>query len=45
MERMGTFSDHVVECRMDGEVGYGIIEYDVSAGYPRYQEVQHVSPF
>jgi hypothetical protein len=45
MKQAGTFSDHVVECRMDGEVGYGIIEYGVTSGYPRYEEVQHLPPF
>jgi hypothetical protein len=45
MKRVGTFSDHVIECRMDGEIGYGIIEYGVTRGYPKYQEVQHLPPF
>lgn len=45
MKRIGTFSDQAIECRLDGEVGYGIIEYGVTRGYPRYQEVQHLPPF
>ncbi|MCS6927106.1 MAG: hypothetical protein NZ578_14525 [Candidatus Binatia bacterium] len=45
MKRIGTFSDHVIVCEMDGEVGYGVIEYGVTKGYPRYQEVQHLPPF
>ena len=45
MKRVGTFGDHVIECRMDGEVGYGIVEYGVTRGYPRYQEIQHLPPF
>jgi hypothetical protein len=45
MKRVGTFSDQLIEVRMDGEVGYGIIEYGVSRGFPKYQEVQHLPPF
>lgn len=35
-----TLSDHVVEVREGGEVGYGIIEYAVAKGYPKYEAVQ-----
>ncbi|NMH98225.1 hypothetical protein [Pseudonocardia acidicola] len=31
-------SDHLVEVRHEGQVGYGIMEYMVLPGYPRYQE-------
>jgi hypothetical protein len=30
--------DHLLEVRAAGEVGYGVIEYMVLPGYPRYQE-------
>lgn len=45
MQKVGTFSDHMIECRMDGEVGYGIIEYGLTPGYSKYQEVQHLPAF
>jgi hypothetical protein len=35
-----TLADHVIEARMDDEVGYGIIEYGVGKGYPMYAEIQ-----
>ncbi len=35
-----TLSDHVVEVRIDGKTGYGIIEYSVSKGYAKYESVQ-----
>lgn len=35
-----TLSDHVVEARMEGKIGYGIMEYGVGKGYPLYPEVQ-----
>lgn len=35
-----TLSDHVIEARIEGETGYGIMEYGVAAGYPRYREAQ-----
>jgi len=35
-----TLSDHVVEVREGDEVGYGIIEYAVAKGYPKYETVQ-----
>lgn len=31
-------SDHLVEVRHDGQVGYGVLEYMVLRGYPRYGE-------
>ncbi|MFI7195160.1 hypothetical protein ACIBQ0_35985 [Nocardia nova] len=31
-------SDHLVEVRCDGKVGYGVIEYMVLPGYGRYEE-------
>jgi hypothetical protein len=31
-------SDHLVEVRHGGKVGYGVMEYMVLPGYPRYQE-------
>ena len=40
-----TLSDHVVEVRFDGQVGYGIVEYGVTKGFPKYQHVQvHPAP-
>lgn len=40
-----TLSDHVIEVRDGDAVGYGIMEYGVSKGYPKYQSVQHHPPF
>lgn len=31
-------SDHLVEVRHEGQTGYGVMEYMVLPGYPRYQE-------
>jgi hypothetical protein len=31
-------SDHLVEVRHDGRIGYGVIEYMVLPGYGRYEE-------
>lgn len=39
-----TLCDHVIEVRMGEEVGYGIMEYGVGRGYPRYQHVQQHPP-
>lgn len=39
-----TLSDHVIEVTDNGEVGYGIVEYGVGAGYARYPEVQEHPP-
>lgn len=40
-----TLSDHVVEVRYDGEVGYGIVEYGVTKGFPKYEHIQvHPAP-
>jgi len=36
----GTFGDQIAEFRCGADVGYGIIEYGVSGGYPKYQDVQ-----
>ena len=30
--------DHLIEVRCDGDVGYGVIEYMLLPGYPRYRE-------
>jgi hypothetical protein len=35
-----TLSDHVVRVTCDGTVGFGISEYGVAAGYPRYPAPQ-----
>ena len=40
-----TLGDHVVEVREGGEVGYGIIEYAVAPGYPKYESVQKFPPY
>ncbi|MCC6382901.1 MAG: hypothetical protein IT304_10360 [Dehalococcoidia bacterium] len=36
----GVFGDHVARFRCGDDVGYGIIEYGVGKGYPRYPEAQ-----
>ena len=41
----GTLSDHLIEWRSGGEVGFGIMEYGVGPGYYRYQEIQHLPTF
>ena len=33
-------ADCTVEIRMGGEVGYGVCEYGVTSGYPKYEAVQ-----
>lgn len=35
-----TASDHVIEVRDGDRLGYGVIEYGVSKGYPGYESVQ-----
>ncbi|MGB3067351.1 MAG: hypothetical protein WBC18_02350 [Ottowia sp.] len=35
-----TLSDHVIEVTDGDQVGYGIIEYGVVSGYPKYQSLQ-----
>lgn len=35
-----TLGDHVVRARMDGQIGWGILEYGVGKGYPAYEAVQ-----
>ncbi len=40
----GTFGDHMMEYRCGDDIGYGIIEYGVAPGYPKYKEVQNVLP-
>jgi hypothetical protein len=40
-----TLSDHLIEWRSGGAVGYGIMEYGVGAGYYKYKEVQHLPTF
>lgn len=36
--------DHVVEITDGQDVGWGIMEYGVACGYPRYAEVQGHPP-
>jgi hypothetical protein len=45
LKAVGTFSDHLIECREGDEIGYGVMEYGVSRGYPKYGEVQHLPTF
>jgi hypothetical protein len=35
-----TLSDHVVQARMDGKTGWGILEYGVGRGYALYPQIQ-----
>jgi hypothetical protein len=39
-----TLCDHVIEVRLGDAVGYGITEYGVGQGYPRYRDVQGHPP-
>jgi hypothetical protein len=36
--------DHLIEATCEGEVGYGIMEYFVTTGYPRYSGIQSGAP-
>lgn len=36
----GASTDHLIEARCAGEVGYGVMEYVVRTGYPKYQAAQ-----
>jgi hypothetical protein len=38
--KLRTLADQVIEVRDGDQVGYGIIEYGVAKGYPKYAEVQ-----
>lgn len=40
-----TLADHVIEVRDGDAVGYGIMEYGVASGYPKYQAVQKFPVF
>ena len=40
-----TLSDHLIEWRSGHEVGYGIMEYGIGAGYYKYREIQHLPTF
>lgn len=42
--KLRTLADQVIEVRDGDDVGYGIIEYGVGAGYERYTEVQAHPP-
>lgn len=42
--RVRTLADQVVEIRDGADVGWGIIEYGVGKGYPKYESVQGHSP-
>jgi hypothetical protein len=35
-----TIADHVIEVRDGDQIGYGIMEYGVSSGYAKYEQVQ-----
>lgn len=37
-------SDHLIEVRHDGKLGYGVMEYMVLPGYPKYPEAIPVKP-
>ena len=43
-KRVRTLSDHVIEVRDGGEVGYGIMEYGVGKGFDAYEAVQNHPP-
>jgi hypothetical protein len=40
LKEAGVFGDHVARFRCGNDVGYGIIEYGVTPGYPKYREFQ-----
>ena len=40
-----TLSDHLIEWRCGGELGFGIMEYGVGPGYHKFKEIQHLPTF
>lgn len=40
----GASTDHLVEARYEDEVGYGVMEYVVRSGYPKYHAAQRRRP-
>lgn len=40
----GASTDHLVEASCDGEVGFGVMEYVVRTGYPKYHAAQRRRP-
>lgn len=40
-----TLSDHLIEWRCGNDIGFGIMEYGVGAGYYKYKEIQHLPTF
>lgn len=38
--RTRTLADHAVAARLDGQPGFGVLEYGVGKGYPAYESVQ-----
>ena len=40
--KLRTLAEQVVEFDDNGDIGYGTIQAGVSAGYPKYQEIQHL---
>ena len=40
-----TLSDHLIEWRCGGDVGFGIMEYGVGPGYYKYKDLQHLPTF
>jgi len=45
LREASTLSDHLIEWRSSGAVGFGIMEYGVGAGYEKYKDVQHLPTF
>lgn len=45
LREASTLSDHLIEWRCGHDVGFGIMEYGVGAGYYKYPEVQHLPTF
>jgi hypothetical protein len=45
LREASTLSDHLIEWRWGDDIGFGIMEYGVGAGYDKYKEVQHLPTF
>jgi hypothetical protein len=45
LREASTLSDHLIEWRSGNDVGFGIMEYGVGAGYYKYKDVQHLPTF
>ena len=45
LREASTLSDHLIEWRSGDQIGFGVMEYGVGAGYHKYPEIQHLPTF